>query len=128
VLERNVATERTLAIINRENSLVMVAPGRRVLELLGAVRPTDVALVEAMALDVAPVYDRLQPWNFSNGFLSRIPEHLVVTGAATLAGAIGGTSEAIERSCSHRGGSTVGGDVSTPRETAIAPLSRTRWR
>ena len=89
MLERNVATERTLAIINRENSLVMVAPGRRVLELLGAVRPTDVALVEAMALDVAPVYDRLQPWNFSNGFLSRIPEHLVVTGAATLAGAIG---------------------------------------
>jgi len=44
VLERNVATERILAIIDRENSLVMVARGRRVLELLGAVRPTDVAL------------------------------------------------------------------------------------
>ena len=83
------------------NSLVMVARVRRVLELLRAVRPADVALLEDTALDVAAlatVYDRLQPWNFSHGFLSRMPEHLVVTHAGDVGWSDWGTREAIERS------------------------------
>ena len=83
------------------NSLVMVARLRRVLELLRAVRPADVALLEDTALDVAAlatVYDRLQPWNFSHGFLSRMPEHLVVTRAGDVGWSDWGTPEAIERS------------------------------
>jgi mannose-1-phosphate guanylyltransferase len=83
------------------NSLVMVARVRRALELLRAVRPADVALLEDTALDVAAlatVYDRLQPWNFSHGFLSRMPEHLVVTRAGDVGWSDWGTRAAIERS------------------------------
>ena len=83
------------------NSLVMVARVRRVLELLRALRPADVAPLDDVPLDVATlatVYDRLQPWNFSHGFLSRIPEHLVVTRANDLGWSDWGTPEAIERS------------------------------
>ncbi len=56
---------------------------------------------EDTALDVAAlatVYDRLQPWNFSHGFLSRMPEHLVVTRAGDVGWSDWGTPEAIERS------------------------------
>ena len=83
------------------NSLVIVARVRRVLELLRAVRPADVALFEETPLDLttlATVYDRLQAWNFSHEFLSRIPEHLVVTRADNLGWSDWGTPEAIERS------------------------------
>jgi len=44
------------------------------------------------------VYDRLQAWNFSHEFLSRIPEQLVVTRADGLGWSDWGTPEAIERS------------------------------
>jgi mannose-1-phosphate guanylyltransferase len=83
------------------NSLVMVARVRRVIELLRAVHPADVALLEDVPLDLAAlaaVYDRLQPWNFSHEFLTRIPEHLVVTRADDLGWSDWGTPEAIERS------------------------------
>jgi mannose-1-phosphate guanylyltransferase len=83
------------------NTLVMVARVRRVLELLRALRPADVALLEDTPLDLAAlatVYDRLQAWNFSHEFLSRIPEHLVVTRADDLGWSDWGTPEAIERS------------------------------
>ena len=83
------------------NTLVMVARVRRVLELLRAVRPADVTPFEETPLDppaLAAVYDRLPPWNFSHGFLSRIPEHLVVTRADDLGWSDWGTPEAIERS------------------------------
>ena len=58
-------------------------------------------LLDNMPLDVAtlaPVYDRLHGWNFSNGFLSQIPEHLVVMRADDLGWSDWGTPEAIERS------------------------------
>ena len=83
------------------NTLVMVACVRRVLELLRALRPADVALLEETPFDLAAlatVYDRLPPWNFSHEFLSHIPEHLVVTRADDLGWSDWGTPEAIERS------------------------------
>jgi len=83
------------------NSLVMVARVRRVLELIRALRPTDVAPLEDAPRDLAAlatVYDRLQAWNFSHEFLARIPDHLVVTRADDLGWSDWGTPEAIERS------------------------------
>ena len=83
------------------NSLVMVARVRRVLELFRALRPGDVAPLEDVPIHIAnltTVYDRLQPWNFSHGFLSCVPEHLVVTRADDLGWSDWGTPEAIERS------------------------------
>src|SRR5262249_20222608 len=83
------------------NSLVMVARVRRVLDLLRALRPADVAVLEGAPLDFAGLsaaYDRLRPWNFSRGFLSHIAEHLVVTRADGLGWSDWGTPEAIERS------------------------------
>src|SRR5262249_28385732 len=83
------------------NSLVMVARVRRVLELLRTVRPAEGAMLEDMTFDVAALatrFDRLQPWNLSHGFLSRMPEHLVVTRAGDVGWSDWGTREAIERS------------------------------
>jgi len=83
------------------NTFVMVARVRQVLELLRAVRPADVALLDRTPLDpaaLAALYDRLAAWNFSHEFLSRIPEHLVVTRADDLGWSDWGTPEAIERS------------------------------
>jgi len=83
------------------NSLVLVSRVRRVLDLLRALRPADVALLEDAPLDLAAlatVYERLQAWNFSHEFLTRIPEHLVVTRADGLGWSDWGTPEAIERS------------------------------
>jgi len=88
------------------NSLVMVASVRRVLELLRALHPADVALLEDTPLAVealAGVYDRLQPWNFSRHFLARIPEHLAVTRADDLGWSDWGTPESIERSLAAMG-------------------------
>jgi hypothetical protein len=61
----------------------------------------DVALLEGVPSDVpslATVYDRLQPWNFSHGFLARAPDHLVVTRADDLGWSDWGTPGASERS------------------------------
>src|SRR5262249_36479700 len=52
---------------------------------------------------LAAVYDGLPSWNFSQGFLSRIPEHLAVTRADDLGWSDWGTPEAIERSLSALG-------------------------
>ena len=92
------------AIIRRGalwNSFIMVARVRRMLELLRVLRPDDVALLEDVAIDAATLaaaYDRLRPWNFSRGFLSRVSEHLIVTRADDLGWSDWGTPEAIERS------------------------------
>ena len=92
------------AIIGRGalwNSFVMVARARRVLELLRALRPDDVALLEDVSIGTSTldtVYDRLQSWNFSRGFLSRVSKHLVVARADDLGWNDWGTPEAIERS------------------------------
>jgi mannose-1-phosphate guanylyltransferase len=97
------------AIIGRGalwNSFVMFARVRRVLELLRALRPDDVALLEDVSIDTSTldtVYDRLQSWNFSRGFLSRVSEHLVVTRADDLGWSDWGTPEAIERSFAEMG-------------------------
>ena len=83
------------------NSLVMVARVRRVLELIRALRPTDVAPLEDAPRDLAAlatVYDRLQAWNFSHEFLARIPDHLAVMRADDLGWSDWGTPEAVERS------------------------------
>ncbi len=83
------------------NSFVMVARVGRVLELLRAVRPTDVALLEPTAVDavaLGPAYDRLTPWNFSQAFLARMSEHMVVTRADDLGWSDWGTPAAVERS------------------------------
>jgi len=83
------------------NSFVMVARARRVLELFHALRPRDVALLEDVRIDdagLATAYDRLDSWNFSRGFLARVPEHLVVTHADALGWSDWGTPDAIERS------------------------------
>jgi mannose-1-phosphate guanylyltransferase len=88
------------------NTLVMVARVRRVLELLWALRPADVALLQDTPVDLAAlatVYDRLQAWNFSREFLSHIPEHLVVIRADGLGWSDWGTPEAIERSFAEMG-------------------------
>jgi mannose-1-phosphate guanylyltransferase len=88
------------------NSFVMVARVRRVLELVRAVRPRDVALLEEVqtnVTDLATAYDRLGPWNFSRGFLARAPEHLIVTVAAALGWNDWGTPEAVERSFADMG-------------------------
>jgi mannose-1-phosphate guanylyltransferase len=97
------------AIIGRGalwNSFVMVARARRVLELLRALRPDDVALLEDVSIDTSTldtVYDRLQSWNFSRGFLSRVSKHLVVARADDLGWSDWGTPEAIERSFAEMG-------------------------
>jgi mannose-1-phosphate guanylyltransferase len=83
------------------NSLVMVAHVGRLLELLRALRAADVALLEDTPLDgtaLNTAYDHLQAWNFSHEFLSRVPEHLIVTRADDLGWSDWGTPRAIERS------------------------------
>src|SRR5262249_336293 len=78
-------------------SLVVWSRGRRVLDLRRALRAADVALLEDAPLDLAAlatVYERLQAWNFSHEFLTRIPEHRVVTRADGLGWSDWGTPEA----------------------------------
>jgi hypothetical protein len=106
------------------NTLVMVARVRRVLELLRAVRPADIALLEETPLDLAAlatVYDRLPAWNFSQEFLSRIPEHLVGTRADDLGWSDWGTPEAMGDRWQPWAWFHRGGDPSRPRDTVIAP-------
>jgi mannose-1-phosphate guanylyltransferase len=113
------------------NSLVMVARVRRVLELLRTVRPAEVALLEDMAFDVAAlatVYDRLQPWNFSQGFPHACPSTWSSRVPATLAGAIGARPKRSSDRSQPSAWCHRGEDASTLRETVMAPLRRTRWR
>src|SRR4029079_9244311 len=63
------------------NSFVMVFAIDRMIELLRRERAVDVALAEATLAEPAllrEAYATLPAWNFSSGFLSRIPEHLLV--------------------------------------------------
>ena len=82
------------------NSFVMVGRVARFIELLHEVLPDEVARLGPLAADpdaLAPAYDRLRSWNFSRDFLTRIPQHLVVTRADDLGWSDWGTPEAIER-------------------------------
>ena len=82
------------------NSFVMVGRVARMLELVGELRPGDVADLEGTPAEpdaLAAAYERLAPWNFSRDFLARVPEHLMVARADDLGWSDWGTPEAIER-------------------------------
>lgn len=82
------------------NSFVMVGRVARLLELLAAVLPGEVARLGSLRADptaLASTYATLAPWNFSRDFLAHIPEHLVVTRGDHLGWSDWGTPEAIER-------------------------------
>ncbi|HYY06882.1 MAG TPA: sugar phosphate nucleotidyltransferase [Candidatus Limnocylindria bacterium] len=82
------------------NSFVMVGRVARMLELVGELRPGDVADLEGTPAEpdaLAATYERLAPWNFSRDFLARVPEHLMVARADDLGWSDWGTPEAIER-------------------------------
>ncbi len=78
------------------NSFVMVFRVGRMLELLRAMRPADVApLTQATDLDAA--YETLAPWNFSHEFLRLLPEHLLLVRADGIGWSDWGTPDAVER-------------------------------
>ncbi|MBI3782439.1 MAG: NTP transferase domain-containing protein [Deltaproteobacteria bacterium] len=81
------------------NSFVMVFRVARVLELLAQVRPADFVAMQALTnqTELDEAYARLTPWNFSSGFLARIPEHLAVVTASDTGWSDWGTRESIER-------------------------------
>lgn len=82
------------------NSFVMVGCVARLIALLRAVRPDDVARLAPLTADadaLAPAYDHLPSWNFSRDFLARIPQQLVVARADDLGWSDWGTPEAVER-------------------------------
>jgi len=82
------------------NTFVMVGRVARLIELLGAARPNDVARLARVHPDpdaLGPAYDRLPSWNFSRDFLAHIPGQLLVVRADDLGWSDWGTPEAIER-------------------------------
>jgi mannose-1-phosphate guanylyltransferase len=82
------------------NSFVMVGRVARLLDLLGAAFPDEVARLAALPADpdaLAPVYEGMAAWNFSRDFLQRIAQHLVVTRGDHLGWSDWGTPESIER-------------------------------
>jgi mannose-1-phosphate guanylyltransferase len=82
------------------NSFVMVGRVARLLGLLAAVVPGEVARLAPLATDpasLAPAYDAMAPWNFSSDFLQRVAGHLVVARGDHLGWSDWGTPEAIER-------------------------------
>ena len=82
------------------NSFVMVGGVARFIALLRALRPDDVARLAPLPADpdaLGPAYDQMPPWNFSRGFLARIPQHLLVFRADGLGWSDWGTPESIER-------------------------------
>ena len=82
------------------NSFVMVFAIDRMIELLCRERPVDVALLKAAIGHPATVreaYAALPSWNFSSGFLSWIPDQLLVLRAANVEWSDCGTRRSIER-------------------------------
>jgi mannose-1-phosphate guanylyltransferase len=82
------------------NSFVMVFRLPRMLALLAAMRPADVAAMAARCADpvaLAAHYDTLAGWNFSRDFLAAVPEHLVTVRVDGVGWSDWGTREAIER-------------------------------
>ena len=82
------------------NSFVMVFRAARVLELLARERPEEFACLRGMWTDrgaLERAYESLAPWNFSGGFLARIPGHLVALRVDDVAWSDWGTPQAIER-------------------------------
>lgn len=81
------------------NSFIMMARVERMLELLADVRSADLLAMRNLhsPAAVSAAYERLTAWNFSSGFLARIPEQLTVLRASGLDWNDWGTPEAIER-------------------------------
>ena len=78
------------------NSFVMVFRAHRLLALLEIARGEDVARMRGV-VESATGYDTVAPWNFSHGFLSRVPEQLTVVPVDGFAWSDWGTPEAVER-------------------------------
>lgn len=90
------------------NSFVMIADTGRLLELLRLTLPEEFETMAALRRDpllANRVYRRIQPWNFSHNFLTKITEHLVVLSAAHLEWSDWGTPELIARTLQNQGGS-----------------------
>jgi len=86
------------------NSFVMVFQLERMLALIEQVMPEQYALMAALPDDperAAHSYRRVTPWNFSSGFLARIPEHQIVLRVDDTQWSDWGTREAIERTLAH---------------------------
>ena len=82
------------------NSFVMVGRVARLLGLLAAIVPEEVARLAPLATDpasLASAYDEMAPWNFSSDFLQRVAGQLVVARGDHLGWSDWGTPEAIER-------------------------------
>jgi len=81
------------------NSFVMMFRATRVLELVAAVRPSDVEVMQRLNADgrLRSDYHLLPRWNFSADFLVQIPQHLAVVEADSTRWSDWGTREAIER-------------------------------
>jgi len=81
------------------NCFVMVCRVRRLLALARALRPRDVAMLDAARDSAArtALYRDLPAWNFSSDLLARLAQHLVVLRADGIRWSDWGTVNAIER-------------------------------
>jgi len=95
------------------NSFVMIFRVGRLLDLLRALRPADVARLED-ATDLAAAYTDLVPWNFSHDFLRLVPEHLLLVRADGVGWSDWGTPEAVERTVTELGLPTPWRERSVP--------------
>lgn len=96
--------ERVAAALVRRgalwNTFIMVGRVARLLALISDARREDVARLASLPADpiaLAPVYERLAPWNFSRDFLTNVAAQLVVARADDLDWSDWGTPEAVER-------------------------------
>lgn len=93
--------ERLVARGGLWNSFVMAFHLPAVLSLLARLRPADLQPMQMLAdrpeLADAFYQHAVEAWNFSSGFLARIPEHLVVLRAAGTGWSDWGTPEAVAR-------------------------------
>ncbi len=82
------------------NTFVMVFRLSRMMKLLRETVPHEFGMLYALREapeQAAAVYRDLDPWNLSTHFLSRIPQHLIVTRVANVHWSDWGTRESIER-------------------------------
>jgi mannose-1-phosphate guanylyltransferase len=93
--------ERLVAAGGLWNSFVMAFHVPTVLRLLAHLRPADIRPMQSVAerpdLTDALYQHAVEAWNFSSGFLARIPQHLVVVRTAGTGWSDWGTPEAIAR-------------------------------
>jgi mannose-1-phosphate guanylyltransferase len=84
------------------NTFVLVFQVKRVLGLLRDLAPEDsqkLFELQDRSVDPVAIYRNIQPWNFSNRILTRIPEDLIVLEAPDIRWSDWGTRESIERTC-----------------------------